>query len=195
MDERFREAIHSAGGVNFLLIICQIVGLKLANATLWYVIELLIFYLLSYLLVRRFRLSFVQYAIVCWILFISFFGCSVVFDFGTWWFMSTCSLVLGTTYPVIARSLRRIHSSKPCMVLAVAIFTVLYVFSYHFDVLPERLGHFPKNWIITGVYMLMIPIFTMFVVYYFPEAKSSFVKWLASISYEVYLYHAGICCC
>lgn len=81
------------------------------------------------------------------------------------------------------------------MVLAVAIFTVLYVFSYHFDVLPERLGHFPKNWIITGVYMLMIPIFTMFVVYYFPEAKSSFVKWLASISYEVYLYHAGICCC
>lgn len=166
-------------------IIAHCIGLKLANATLWYVIEVLFLYGILYCIERWVNS---EYHDVLWLgIYGTFMVLSVLFDIGTCWYISTISFWLGMKYYSGSSFIKKFSSNK-----VLIIFTVLYIFE---KVLSFSKGNeflsLNKNYWIVAIQLVLAPLF-IFLLDLLVRRKvfeGRILQYLGKISYEIYLLH------
>ena len=183
------------GGLTATDIILGCLGIKLYNSVLWYVIELLAINLLFYLLYKFCRIK--NKEIIWPVLYLIFLALSVILDIGTWWYISTSAFVMGILWDKIKRFLRTYEQSKALQIILITAFTMLYIVYKYLSLVSdaESIAGLPKNYILTGLALIMVPVFVLVI-----ATITGYCKWtvnsasdnLGKISYEIYLYHGLI---
>ncbi len=175
-------------------IIGSIFGMPLSNSVLWYVVELIILETLFYMIHKAGIMRKVSWGITAWsILFVLFLALSVFFDIGTWWYISTVTFVLGIFTSEYEEILATIHK-KPVLVIFTLASIILYFAERFTDVYNldcSKLIHIPQNYFLTGLTMILVPVFTLTVIGYMVGVKGNkrILMFLGEISYYIYLYH------
>ena len=142
-------------------IIQMIIGLKLANTVLWYVVEIIVFWLLSVLLLKIDRLSMKTYVISMVVVYIAFLAACVVFDVGNWWYLSTSCLILGVAWSSIQENVIKCLNSR-LISYALAILTIIgFISQYIIGLHQTVLFGISTNYMVTGIRMIIIPLFSL----------------------------------
>lgn len=161
------------------------IGWKLANSTLWYVIEILILYGIFYCIERWVNS---KYHTILWVgLYATFTIVAVLLDIGTWWYISSISFLLGIKYYSGSRFIKNYSQRN-----VILIFSVLYIF--------EKLLSFNqasvfitlnKNYWIVASQIVLAPLFVLLLDSLLGSKvlQGKLLQRLGKASYEIYLIH------
>jgi len=179
------------GALNLKNMIAAGLGINLSNSVLWYVLEILIIYFIFYLVsIIQERYSLCD--LLVWpALYAAFLLVSVIFDVGTWWYISTSAFVFGICFNHISPLIRKVLSNRKlevvsCMI-AVAILAQLQVLLY--TNLFEWVSL--KNYLVVAFYIIAVPanfILSAISLEYIKICNPVTI-FLGSISYHIYLIH------
>lgn len=164
-------------------------GLKLYNETLWYVAEILMLYLLFFLINKS---PFKNKPMSLWIvLYVCFVTISVYLDIGTHWYFSTAAFLLGIFVSRNERTLTVILQKSYVKAIAVAdaiIVFALFSVNMLFDI--EAINEY-RNYITVALTMAMsvvLPLCAM-TVFGYKSINNKILLYIGSISFEIYLWH------
>ncbi len=175
-------------------VIGSIFGMPLSNSVLWYVVELIILEMLFYVIYKAGIMRKMSLGITVWsVLFVMFLAISVFFDVGTWWYISTVTFLLGMFISGHEDILVIIHK-KAVLVFLTLTSIILYFVERFTDVYNldySKYAHIPQNYFLTGLTMILVPVFTLTVIGYMVGVKGNkrILMFLGEISYYIYLYH------
>lgn len=176
-----------------------VTGIYLFNTTLWYIIEILILYLLFFIINKIFKL--VDIKNICWIvLYIIFVLFSVYFDIGTWWYTSTSCFLIGLFYgqkDSILHNMTSIINFSQNRTIKV-IYIILFI-CFHSIFLYLR----SANNIILGVNKNHIQVLLCLIVVILflscintivgkKNLNNKILAFLGNLSFEIYLYHFAV---
>lgn len=166
-------------------IIASCIGLNLANSTLWYVLEILVLYGIFYCIERW---VCAKYHDILWLgLYGTFIILAVLFDIGTWWYISTFSFLLGMKYCSGSKFVRNYSPGG-----VISIFAVLYIFEKILTF--EQSGVFlflKKSYWIVAIELVLAPLFIFLLdsLLRRKALKGKILQVLGNASYEIYLLH------
>lgn len=170
----------------------SLIGCPLSNDILWYVIELLIlellFWVFDTLRVHRYK----RICYIVWIIcYLSFLAVSVLFDIGTWWYVSTITFGIGVWIADNEETAKRLLTNRLLLILLTLTVVLLYTFIQLGELKGINVTGLPINMYITGLTMIEVPLFTLcFIGWMIGRSKGNGVLlWLGAISYYIYLYH------
>jgi len=181
--------------INLGTIIGSIIGYRLSNDVLWYVVELLILELLFFVLEKTISDTSGRIYYVIWMVFyIVFLILSVVRDIGTWWFISTSTFLIGIWTEDNITTVNRLVKSKLFGTCAIISAAVLYLLTLSAEVFGIGFSPLPITYWITALTMVLVPLFalaTMIVAEKMPS-RSKLWMYVGKVSYEIYLYHVCV---
>lgn len=170
--------------ISFQDFICSIIGIRLANSVLWYVIELLIIDILFWC-INILKLD-KKIWIACYIVFVL---AALKFDIGVWWYISTSCFVLGVYYKNVIRFFESIIKNRRGKYLSLFSFFLLYSILKFIPYFEFQIP-ISKSYLIVGITCVVVPLFVLVCIII--SEKISILKnkaFLGQISYEIYLYH------
>ena len=142
--------------------ILGVLGFKLYNSVAWYVIELLIINFLFYA-IKRLNVNRGRNEIVIWISFyLIFLLWCVIYDIATCWYISTSAFIMGVTgYQYKERLVFFLKRN----IIIIICFAILIMYLY-MNLLSNchngnYLLHLPKNYVITFLEMVLVPLFVV----------------------------------
>ena len=167
-------------------------GLKLYNTVLWYVIELVMLYILFFILTKF------QITLIIWIpLYFLWLIVSVIFDIGTWWYISTSTFIFGIFYAKFFTT-RKFFEKYNIKLLKVAkgtviIWIICYLLRGWISSNSMLFSSIRVGYVLTALDMIIIPLFVIVIAFLSKIFKKVlYNQWccvLGNISYTVYLYH------
>lgn len=174
-----------------------IFGAPLSNTVLWYVVELIVLEILFFV-GRKIRYFDSKLAnIPVWsMLYLLFMIASVIFDIGTWWYISTITFVMGLFFAQKEDLLERI-GTKPIGVIVMVIAPILYILERLadlYDIGPYRLVSLSKNYYLTGLTIIMVPAVTLMIIICLinKQGENKALLSLGEASYYIYLLHITV---
>jgi hypothetical protein len=170
---------------DFGKIIIYIVGIKLINDTLWYVLELLIIDLILYFVYKYIHNNQI---IICAMIYILFLGISVLTDVGTWWYFSTSSLIIGLAWSKYEELIEKYLIQGKLSIWIMGIINALIYFTYNLTSIYYTNSNI--NHVIGLITLIWCPLFAIFVVLCICKIKSVYT--LKLNYFEIYLYHLPI---
>ncbi|MDU1978896.1 MAG: acyltransferase [Clostridium sp.] len=180
---------------SILIIISKAVGLSLANTTLWYIVELLFIWALSFLLLKIFKKINWKF-LVCMVIAYCIWLCiSILLDIGTWWYISTSSYIIGIIFPHIKKIYEKMYNNRIIHTFGIAILLIIFIFQYIISCMKISPLGIPTNYVVTAAQMLMVPFFTILLIFNFSDKfveKYSILDKLGEVSLEIYLYHMAV---
>lgn len=166
------------------LVLGPILGFQY-NKTLWYVVELLVIYILFYLVQSYWAQSL---EIIMCVSYVVLVVLGVLFDIGTWWYISTSTFLMGTMSEYVYDFLNKVKVGRRSLMVAFAfLYAVIIMNEARIIVFPWK-----ETYIITFIQMISVPLFTLMMMclkFDFEKWGMALVKLLSKISYEVYLWH------
>ena len=164
-------------------------GLKLQNSVLWYVLELLVLYSLFYIFEKKISSKLIRD--IAWIVsYITFLCLAVLFDLGTWWFISTSCFFIGLWFDYFEKYITCIKKHRLFFIGICVVFAGLYSINKYVNITGFELL-IPNTYLITLLDMVLAPVFVILciVLSAWIDKKVTILIRLGDISYEYYLYH------
>lgn len=204
-------AMNGFADVSAADVILGCLGLRLYNSVLWYVDELMVMNIIFFVWYRCVksdkRFGRIPVDFLIWpVLYVVFLACGVLFDIGTWWYISTSTFVIGILCGEL-RAYKTAHTTAdvstdarskpmPIRVIALILFVIAYA-AYRYLGLAytgDAIFGVPVNYLLTAMSMLLVPWFVWsidsLVGLLDPKVVVNKVTaFLGSVSYDIYLYH------
>lgn len=120
---------------------------------------------------------------------------SILLDIGTWWYISTSSYIIGIIFPHIKKIYEKMYNNRIIHTFGIAILLIIFIFQYIISCMKISPLGIPTNYVVTAAQMLMVPFFTILLIFNFSDKfveKYSILDKLGEVSLEIYLYHMAV---
>lgn len=172
---------------NFLLVL---VGIKLENPVLWFMIHLFVAEIIFWLVNKSFYQKSIKNIIyIC--LYVIYMIVSVIFDIPNWWYLSTSTFILGLLYTDIKKFLITDLRKK----LYCITFLILYIFLLLINCFKFSIVNININYLNTLIYLILSPMLILVLLslkYNNKFVNNKFLIQIGCISANIYLYHSCI---
>lgn len=187
----------------------NILGFGLCNNVLWYIIEMIIFYVIFYCLVKSNRNTNINCCLTTAGVIVILFVADILFDIGSWWYVSSPTFAIGYLLGNDCDFLNRgginsflkntaqkfIFHDNISDIVYVILLILLIAVNCNIDYLfPTGYMLGIKNtYIFVAIQfiacMLFLPVIGKLADFIKESDKNSPLLWLGNISYEIYLLH------
>lgn len=170
----------------------NVLGLKLSNGTLWYVIELLVIYAIFYITGSLFKNKKVcEWVFI--VLYVVFVLLCVFKDIGTWWYVSTVTFIFGYMYDKLNNVINKLLNNQILTAIIVAVFVILYSMQKYFSYTQASFLSFKYTYIVVALNFVLAPIFVYALIAFTQKVNvknhNKIFVFFGNISYEIYLWH------
>ena len=181
---------------DFREFILVFLGIKLANPILWYVLHLIVIYAI-FILLQKVLNTYKNIEFLWIIIYFTYLITSVILDIGNWWYISTFAFIVGIFFHHHKLYCKKLIKNKFFDFLIINCFIIIYFLLKYIELFNfNKIAFIPINYVITLMYMILVPLFIIFVAIIINlfkiEIENKFLIFLGSISYEIYLFH-NIC--
>lgn len=176
----------------------RFLGIPLSNAILWYVWEILALYVVfacCHRLVKQKRIRVLIYGLS----YILFCFLCVWKDVGNWWYLSTFAFLVGLFVKDQEKLVQKWLSKQWFQSVSILVFIGILI-AYEIVMLKElTIAGISTGMIATACSMVAVPLFVIVTAVVFERfsLKQGVFSFLASVSYDIYLWHivAWMCVC
>lgn len=167
----------------------SVLGIKLSNSVLWYIVEIMVIYFIFWLI--HYNRNRVQNEWYWVILYAVFLVIGVVLDIGTWWYVSTSGFLIGILYDEILKYIDFVINHTVCKLLIVIFGVCSYCYMKYVIYMGKSVLGIKATYVFTFIEMIMVPIFilTWMIILQKVSIKCKFLIFLGTISYDIYMIH------